>query len=771
MSIINFIRLLIKNKIILIILPFLSGILTFCITENIPSNYSTHSIIYTGIGSDGSIQLDKSFNLFKTNIAFDNLINIIKSRKTQEELALRLLSHNIVNIQNNNDIKLEMIKEEINKTVPLNFLSSLKLELKTKRQVYLEFDTIKNIVFEKLKFMQNKTEKNFVHELLASDSKFFSLKSISNIRAYRVNSSDLVKILYENSDPSICKETLDILYEIIEKKYTEIKESNSKDIVEYFQNELKRSRKKLKSIEKELLSFNIKNNIINYYEQSKAVAIMKEDMTLDFFNTKGEFEGAKAKVSILEKKLKTIDSIKKKRNNVVEIKRILDKLKLELSLHEAKNSDTNVNLTKNKLISQNKKLKENIEELFRLENTIEGIPIKTVLDEWLEKSVEVQNIKAKFKTVGDRNNNYDQQFKRYAPAGANLKKIEREFKIAEQEYLEILHGLNLAKLKAQDSKIASKLKLVAPSFYPFKALPSGRSFLIIGAVILSLILIISSIFLSDFFDNTLKNVQNTSKVIKIPVIGMFPKIYINHGKIGFNGIIKKLSDLAIRGINEQMLSVNKEYKKTLIISVISTRKQEGKTVVIANIAERLKSNKKSTIITNHSREYIKLKYQKKYNVNTVLGYPDSRPDYNDPALENPIYRFDENEYIVPTPKDEGINKHRYHSIVKQLIKKPGVDYLIIEHPNLLENSYSRDIINKSDLILLVCRANRVWQDADENAIKSIKNDLDNKIFSFVNGTEINEVEYLLGEIKKNQSIFRKRIKNFFRLQFNSSSKI
>ena len=80
-------------------------------------------------------------------------------------------------------------------------------------------------------------------------------------------------------------------------------------------------------------------------------------------------------------------------------------------LHEAKNNDTKINLTKDKLISQNKKLKKNIEELFRLENTIEGIPIKTVLDEWLEKSVEVQNIKAKFKTVGDRNNNYDQNLK------------------------------------------------------------------------------------------------------------------------------------------------------------------------------------------------------------------------------------------------------------------------------------------------------------------------------------------------------------------------
>ena len=81
--------------------------------------------------------------VFKTNIAFDNLINIIKSRKTQEELALRLLSNSILKIQNDNDdVKLESIKEEINKTVPLNFLNSLKLaitnSIKIHGQVKLE---------------------------------------------------------------------------------------------------------------------------------------------------------------------------------------------------------------------------------------------------------------------------------------------------------------------------------------------------------------------------------------------------------------------------------------------------------------------------------------------------------------------------------------------------------------------------------------------------------------------------------------------------------
>jgi hypothetical protein len=40
--------------------------------------------------------MDKSFNYQATNTAFDNLINIIESRETQEEVAIRLLAMHLM---------------------------------------------------------------------------------------------------------------------------------------------------------------------------------------------------------------------------------------------------------------------------------------------------------------------------------------------------------------------------------------------------------------------------------------------------------------------------------------------------------------------------------------------------------------------------------------------------------------------------------------------------------------------------------------------------
>ena len=55
--------------------------------------------------------------------------------------------------------------------------------------------------------------------------------------------------------------------------------------------------------------------------------------------------------------------------------------------------------------------------------------------------------------------------------GANLKRIEREISVSEQEFLEILHGLNLAKLKMQDNELSSNIKPVDQPFYPLNPIP------------------------------------------------------------------------------------------------------------------------------------------------------------------------------------------------------------------------------------------------------------------------------------------------------------
>jgi len=96
MKLIEFIRLIIKHKVALTVIPLFTGLLAVLLTKNPNHNYYSQTMLYTGLASGSSIEMDKAFNYFATNIAFDNLINIINSRETQEEVSIRLLSQHLL---------------------------------------------------------------------------------------------------------------------------------------------------------------------------------------------------------------------------------------------------------------------------------------------------------------------------------------------------------------------------------------------------------------------------------------------------------------------------------------------------------------------------------------------------------------------------------------------------------------------------------------------------------------------------------------------------
>jgi hypothetical protein len=85
--------------------------------------YSSQTILYTGLASGSSIEMDKTFNYQATNTAFDNLINIIESRETQEEVAIRLLAMHIMLPKANSKYISKPLYDEIINKIPQIYTS------------------------------------------------------------------------------------------------------------------------------------------------------------------------------------------------------------------------------------------------------------------------------------------------------------------------------------------------------------------------------------------------------------------------------------------------------------------------------------------------------------------------------------------------------------------------------------------------------------------------------------------------------------------------
>lgn len=793
MTVIDFVRLVLKHLILLIVVPLLLAAMVIALTMNPSFEYSSQTILYTGLASGSSIEMDKTYNYQATNTAFDNLINIIESRETQEEVAIRLLALHLMLPEANPKYISKIFYDELKNKIPKDLYKYVEKgnNLEAASKILSEHENplfppeINRNNYEKtvrnLTLLMKSSSHNFVYELLNYDNdKHYSLKAISKIDAFRISNSDLIKLSYTANDPGICQQTLAIYNQVCINNYKYIKENRSDDVVKYFEGELETSRQKLKEGEDKLLEFNKGANIINYYEQSKAVAVVKEDMEVDFKKKTAELAGIQAGTKRLEEKLKIQDVIQEKSDNILEKKKQLGNLNFKIGLAQAALDSDNIKSEAVKMADLKRQtenltndIKKSVNELYSYQNTIDGLPISKVLPEWMNNVVEAENLKATINTMSGQYNDFQEKYAKYAPAGATIKRIEREISVSEQGYLEILHGLNLAKLKLQDNEMSSNIRTIDTPYYPLSPNPTKRSILVIAAAIIGGILTLTIIFVMEYFDDTLRNATRASKIIGVPALGMIPKMMLNPGSIDLPFIQQRLIEIITQNIL-QFTGSNLSGKSVKTIVVFSTQKMEGKTVLAANIAKTMKQEGKKVLMLNYDNKQKPIVEQRKFPaINRLLGYQDPRIDLNNSFLDDADTYLDNTEYYSYKIDPIYYKATSYLDILKQnnISLNYNPDFVIIELPALIYNNYPIDLVNHADLGILVCRANRVWSDADVSASQNLLEASGSKIKIIVNGVNLSEIESILGDLPKKRTDFRKKMKAMFNFQFFSKNQI
>jgi uncharacterized protein involved in exopolysaccharide biosynthesis len=754
--------------------------------------YTSQTVLYTGLATGSSIQMDKQFNYQATNAAFDNLINIIRSRETQEEVAVRLFAIHIMLSEANAKYISKDLYAKFKLKVPKNIYKYIETGNKNNVTTYntnvynnplppeINRDNYEKTVQNLLTLMRSGSN-NYIYMLLNYDSdNHYSLNAVSEIAVQRISNSDLMKISYTVNDPGICQQTLAIYNQVCTINYKRIQENSSDAVVEYFQIELEKARGSLKKAEDKLLAFNKSSNIINYYEQSKAVAVVKEELEVSYKLNKAKLAGIQAGTKRLEEKLQLQEAIQEKNNNILEKKKTLGDLNFKMALIEAdirsRNEEADIiklNGLKNQTEILTNAIKKNVDELYSYQNSIDGLPISILLPDWMGNVVEAENLKATIKVIDKQKDEFQEIYAEYAPAGANIKKIEREISVAEEGYLQILNALSLAKLKLQDSELSTSLKTVDAPFYPLIPNPTKRSIIIIAAALLGGILTLMTIFIMEYFDETLKNSSKASKKTGFTSLGMMPKIVLDPGSINLLFIQKRLIEIITQNI-VQYFGVQNPKLKPKIITVLSTQKLEGKTVLAGNIAKTLKQEGKKVVLLNYDEKKEPVKHRlKSPMLNKILGYPDPRIDLDNSFLSEASSYLNTSEHYSYNMNKKFYNAKNYADILESnnIIVENEPDFIIIELPAIIYYNYPTELITTADLNILVCRSNRIWADADKAAIQNLKQSCGSKINIIVNGVNLNEVESVLGDLPKKRTKFRKKLKTMFKFQFLSKNQI
>ena len=850
MTIVGLIRLLRKHLVLLLFMPILLAGLVITLTKNPSFTFSSETTLYTGLASGSSVEMGKAISYFATTTDFDNLINVINSRQTQQEVAIRLIAQHLMlpkaepsYISSKSFDYLRKITPAyvrqmvvtsgkqasvLNAETPKTDLDSLAKSILIKQaaqkdttETIIQSDADSTFSFSKLyapaksskmfpasidesayeQTVKNLTElfasndTNFVYHLLNFDNPHYSFEAISTIVVQRIGSSDLVKLKYTADDPGICQQTLILLTNVLIKNYKVLKENRSDAVVKYFEYQVNQATQKLKLGEDKLLLFNKDNKIINYYEQSKAVAGAKEALDVDYNNMKIKLAGFEAEIKRLEEKLENQQKIYLKSVPIVDKRNQLAQISTKIATSEAIGIKDiaqiqNITLLKAKADKLKEEIRESVGDLYHFGNSTEGIPIATLLNEWISNVLKYEDMKAGQTVLAKRIQDFQKQYDIFAPAGANLKRIEREISVSEHEFLELLHGLNLAKLKMQDLELSSNLKAIDQPFFPITPNPTKRKFLIIGAAFFGFLIVFATIMALEFFDETLRNPNKAGKKLNLVPLGVYPKVYLKTEILNFTNITKRLLEMMVQKIEllkKEKASTHEPYQ----ILLFSTSNNEGKTIIAQNLASLLKKVGNKVIIIRYSSENIK---QQRTNldyyagvsmtseiqknpvrrfswINWILGYPDDRVNYQSPFLSENGSTLLKEEFFEYTIDEHFLHLKDYKELLARnnhtLTFSP--DYVLIEIPSILYYPYPTGLVLSADLPLMICRANRIWANADQGTFDNFSKVLSRTPFFILNGVEIDVVESILGELQKKRNWIRKIVKKIILFDFSSTT--
>lgn len=710
--------------------------LIFYATKDEPKVYTSKTNLYTGIASGANLMSLESSKVdrFSTITSFDNLINIIKSRATSEEVGLRLFTYHMLLDGPSSEV---ISKESYNKLMRIVPDEVKALVVKDDfEKTYQAFIDYKNKDFE-----------NFIYELTYLNHPFYSYEKIQGkIKVRRISSSDIIEISYKSKEPGICQKTLEILNDVIIRRYSQIKLIQSDAILQYFQEQLDEAQGKLDEAEEQLLIFNKQNNIINYYEQSEHITIQKERFAAYYNELKMEYNATIAVLKVLENKLTAQQ--KKALNNaeIVKLRNDIAQLNIGISVkdYQAEFDTINRQSLLDEIAEMNiesyklqEKLRNSIDEAYFIDNSIEGVTSTTVLSQWLDNVVVYEATKAKLLVGEEKLEEFNDLIKEYAPKGSTMKRLERKIDIAEKEYLSILHSLNVAKLKQQNQELNANLKVSEPPVFPLKSEPSKRKILMLIGLVIGFMIPAFVIIALDFLNQNIRTVARAEEFTNLSVATAYPNLV----KKSRSKDYKELGRLSMNKLFQSVLNLSNNLTQDdpLKVLIYSIQDAEGKTTMGTKLSERLADNNFKSLF---------------------LNYED--------AVENIDGR-----YFKYEPDNEFMSCKSF----KELASRTGDDFksysiIFIELPSVGLNNYPIKLFNDADMGLLTIRANRVWTDADKDSLKKLAElTQDLKQGILLNGVELGEMEKVIGEIPGKRSWFRSFFKSLVSLQFHSKKTI
>lgn len=667
-------------------------------SQFLEKKYTVTTSIYTGITSNTGLDDETRPDWQAVNNTYDNLVNLTKSRGTLENVSLKLLALNLMH----GDPEIDNLYITAN--------NYKKLIASVPEEILLLVDTTSldrtvNL-FKEYKYSDSR---NYLHELFNGSSAFYSYNALSSIIIRRQGNSDLIEIAYTSTDPGITWNTVKLVSEELKYSYNNLRYQTANDIVKYYEEELKKLRVQLNKQENELTDYNVKNSVINYIEQTKAIAHSFADFENRYEETRRNYESSSSIIKNLEQymdiRTKLVKSNEEFINTLAEVSRISGKItEIEtFTSDEMLSKDQELVKYREELRDAEKKIGLITNNINSYKESKEGLAIEGLVQEWLNQTLIQAKAQADLKVLNERKNDFADQYKNYSPIGTRINQQEREIHVTEQSYLEVLHALNMAKMKQKNLQLtSSNLNTISDASYPLFSDKGKRFLLVVAAFIGSIIFIIGLNLVIELLDRTLRDAERARRLTGMNILGAFTG---RNSQLKYRGFVKTCNRISAAYACNRLTPYIKK-GDTLCINILSLEEKEGKTFISRYFQESWEE----------------------------LGF---NVKYLRVGQDIPI---DASLFMA-----EHIDKHI------QLESRP--DILIVEYPSIQQYGVPSHLLGSSQVNLLVANACRVWKNSDTELVKYLRDITEGTaLYLYLNNATREAVEDFTGQLPPQTSM-------------------
>ncbi len=666
-----FFKFLYRIKWWLVIAPIVVAVAVYLYMGGLSRTYKTTTTIYTGIVSGyNTDENDSRQDWNSVNNAMDNLINIIQSQTTLHNVSLRLYARSMSHGNPDDDNNFIMAHNYRNECAHTPKMILDLIVPNDEEQTYAN-----------LRGFETADHNNHVYGLFHWSHRYYSYQALSQIKVRRINNSDMLEISYENSDPGIVYNTLDILNDEFIKQYRELRFGETNNVIAFFEGELARVGGTLNNQEDSLRDYSIENRVINYDEQTKHIAALSRDFELKNEETRLSHNSAEVVRTTIESQLEGLQVF---RNNAAFIKQLHQIGNLQSQITSAETfmqspptarmitapNTVDLEQLRHNMARETDTLRQITAAITAQKYTKEGMATSSLIEQWLEAMLLSAKTKAELDVLDTWEKSLDMRYEQYAPVGSTLTRKKRLINFTEQSYLSLLQALNTARLRQKNLQMTSAtLKVINPPVLPIAAEPTKRKLTVFASFFATACFVLGIFILLELLDRTLRDKIRAERITGGKVIGAFP----GEGKLRQRRFQQQYQQIAARNLGNTLLDYFTPNASQQIINILSTAPADGKTMLAQQLAAYLRETG------------IKVRT----------------------ASWNNDFKAEQREYLLATHPREFIRD------TPDTIPLAEAEVVIIEYPPLSEYSVPGELLRGAAVNLLCAPANRTWKDTDQ----------------------------------------------------------